>query len=101
MFCFAGGFLAGTCCLYFVGLHVMADERTLAQLYPASVGLRISHNIRVLNAIEANRISQASILLRQDIDSNVNSLLGLQKSVALDKNVRNALVAGQNALKVP
>ena len=79
----------------------MADERGLAQLYPASVGLKISNDIRVLNAIQTNEIAQASSLLRRDIDINVNSLLGLEKIAPLDEHTRNALVAGQNALKSP
>jgi len=96
---FAIGFLAGGCSLYLLCRYVAADERTLAKLYPASVGLRISHDLRVLTAIQSNEIARATSLLNQDIDNNVSSLLGLEKLSRLDEHSRNALAAGQNALK--
>lgn len=98
---FAVGFFAGACIVHLLGHYTAADERALAQLYPASVGLRISHDIRVLTAIQSNETAQATSLLRQDIDSNVNSLLGLERSSKLDERSRKALLAGQNALKAP
>lgn len=96
---FLAGFLVGGCMVYLLSHYATADDRTLAQLYPAAVGLRISHDLRVLTAIESNEVARATNLLRQDIDSNVNSLLGLGKSTKLDEHSRAALAAGQNALK--
>jgi hypothetical protein len=53
----------------------------------------------VLNAIQSNEVDQAKSLLLQGIESNVNSLLGLEKAKRLDEHSRKALLAGQNALR--
>jgi hypothetical protein len=97
---FTGGFIAGACCLWGANHYLTADERTMANLYPASIGLTVSHDIRVLNAIQSNDLEQANRLLKQEIDSSVNTLIGLEKSIKLDEQSREAIRLGQNATKV-
>jgi hypothetical protein len=99
MLYYIGSFFVGACCASYLTFYLLADERTLARLYPASLGLKISHDIRVLSAIQSNEVDHAKSLLRQDIESNVNSLLGLEKANHLDEHSRNAMLAGQGALR--
>jgi hypothetical protein len=93
------GFLAGGSIVFLLSHYAAADERTLARLYPASLGLGIFHDLRVLTAIQSNDIPYATSLLQQRIDSNVNSLMALEKAKILDEHTRKALAAGQGALR--
>ena len=99
--CFAAGLLLGALCVHFSNRSVMGDERTVAQLYPKTVALRISHDVRVLTAIRLNEIELAKRLVRQDIDGNMNTLLGIEKFLGLDEHERNALRMAQEALNEP
>lgn len=93
------GFILGVLTQYVAGRYVTADERALARLYPTTIGLGISRDVRLLSLVQSNDIALAEEFLKRDIGSKVSSLIGLEASIGLNVQERNALLMGQEALK--